>query len=101
VIEDTAGVYVSQRLLSQTVTFILLSDPSGKRLFHNPATRTFKPRSHLIYLIGHRERYMRGQHFGCLRHSDELKAFDNLIVVINIESVKLPAGMEDQEQRRR
>ncbi len=68
VIDDAAGVYVSQRFLRQSVAFFFLGDPGGKRLAHDPAARAFKPLSHLIYLVGQRKRHVRGQYFGCCGH---------------------------------
>ena len=40
---DVTSVHVSQRFLSQSVALVFLSDPGGKRLLHDPTTRTIKP----------------------------------------------------------
>jgi hypothetical protein len=64
VVDDATHIDISQRFTGEAATFFFLVEPSRECLFHDPTSGALKTRRHLVYLLGKRQRYVRGENFG-------------------------------------
>ena len=59
---NPTSVDIGQRFKREPPALLLQSDPSGKRLFDNPAARTLKSSSQLVYFLREWQRNMSGDY---------------------------------------
>ena len=64
VVDDATHIHISQGFMGEAAAFFFLFQPSRECLFHDPASGALKTRRHLVYLLGKRQRYVRGENFG-------------------------------------